>query len=175
MFELGEDLLDGIEVGRVLGQEDQFGAGLADRLAYRLALVAAEIIHDDDVARRECRYQHLLDIDAEAFAIDGTVDHPGRVDPVVAQGRQKGCGAPMAEGGVADQALTARAPAPQWRHVGFDPGFINENEPGWVDVRLIFQPPLPPAHDIGAALFVGNQCLFLCVSPCSCTNVQTAQ
>ena len=115
------------------------------------------------------------DIDPEAFAVDGTVDYPRCVDPVVAECRQKGTGVPVAEGGVAVQALTARAPAPQRRHVGFDPGFVDENEAGRVDARLIFQPLLPAAPDLGTALLSSDQCLFLCVSPCSCTNLQTAQ
>jgi hypothetical protein len=33
MLELGEDLLDRIEVGRVFRQEQQLGAGRADELA----------------------------------------------------------------------------------------------------------------------------------------------
>ena len=50
VLELGEDLLDGVQVGRVFRQEEQLGAGCADGLANGFALVAAEIVHDDDVA-----------------------------------------------------------------------------------------------------------------------------
>ena len=42
-LELGEDLLDRIEIGRVARQEEQLGAGAADQAAHRLALVTAEI------------------------------------------------------------------------------------------------------------------------------------
>ena len=103
----------------------------------------------------------------------GPVDHPGCIDPVVSERCQKGCGAPVAERGMAVQALTAWVPAPQRRHVGFDPGSVNKDETGRVDARLIFQPLFPAAPDIGVALLAGDQCLFWCVSPCSCTNLRT--
>ena len=44
VLQLGKDLLDRIQVGRVAGQEEQLGAGGADQGAHALALVAAEII-----------------------------------------------------------------------------------------------------------------------------------
>jgi hypothetical protein len=50
-FELGEDLLDGVEVGGVFRQEDEAGSDIPDRLAHRLSLVGAEIVEDHDVAR----------------------------------------------------------------------------------------------------------------------------
>jgi len=43
MFELGEDLLDGIEIGAIGRQEEELGAGGADGAADERALVAAEI------------------------------------------------------------------------------------------------------------------------------------
>ena len=39
-----------------------FGAGGADGAAYGLSLVGTEIVHDDDVARRQGRHQELLDV-----------------------------------------------------------------------------------------------------------------
>jgi hypothetical protein len=61
-LELGEDLLDRVEVGVVGGQEEEFGAGSADGVADGLALVRSQIVHDDDVARREFGRQTLFDI-----------------------------------------------------------------------------------------------------------------
>ena len=52
-FELGEDLLDGIEVGRVFGQEDEARADLPDRPPHGLPFMRAEVIEDHDVARLE--------------------------------------------------------------------------------------------------------------------------
>jgi hypothetical protein len=81
-LELGEDLLDRIEVGAVGRQEEQFCTDRADGTAHSFAFVAAEIVNDDDVARLQRWHQHLLDISQEALAIDWTVDDAGRVDPI---------------------------------------------------------------------------------------------
>lgn len=49
-LEFGEDLFDRIEIGTVGRQEQQLGASRPDRPSHGLTLVAAEIVHDDDVA-----------------------------------------------------------------------------------------------------------------------------
>ena len=49
-LELGEDLLDGVEVRGVWRQEEELCAGTSDGLANRLSLVAAQVVHDDDMA-----------------------------------------------------------------------------------------------------------------------------
>ncbi len=63
VFELGEDLFDRVEVGAVGRQEEQMGASGSDGGAGGLALVAAEVVEDDDVARREGRGEDLLDVE----------------------------------------------------------------------------------------------------------------
>jgi hypothetical protein len=105
-LQLGKDLFVRIEVGRVAGQEEQLGAGGADQAAHGVALVAAEIIHDDNVARAQGGDQELLDIGAKAGAVDRPVDDAGRGDAVVAQRRQKGQRAPAALRHLGDQATT---------------------------------------------------------------------
>ena len=62
------------------------GAFGPDSGAGGLALVTAEVVEDDDVARRQGRRQYFLDVDEEDRAVDRTIDNPGRVDPVMAQG-----------------------------------------------------------------------------------------
>ena len=76
-LELGEDLLDRVEVGRVFGQEDEARPDGSDGLSHRLSLVGAEIVEDDDVARLEGRGEELFDIGAEAFAVNGAVNRQG--------------------------------------------------------------------------------------------------
>jgi hypothetical protein len=50
MVELREDLLDRIEVGAVGRQEDHVRASAPDRGASGLGLVAAQVVHDHDIA-----------------------------------------------------------------------------------------------------------------------------
>ena len=47
-------------------------------------LIAAEIVHDDNIACRQCRHKALLDISGENIAIHGTADHLLGVDPIMA-------------------------------------------------------------------------------------------
>jgi len=55
VFDLGEGLLDRIEIGRVFWQEPQPGAGGFDGVADGLGFVRAEVVEDDDVAGVEGR------------------------------------------------------------------------------------------------------------------------
>ena len=73
-LELGKDRLDRVEIGRVARQEEQLGAGAADQLADRLALMAAEVVHDDNVTGAERGDQELFDESAKAGAVDRPVD-----------------------------------------------------------------------------------------------------
>ena len=75
-------IVDRVEVGRVTRQEEQLGAGAADQLANRLALMAAEVVHDDNVTGAEGGDQELFDVSAEAGAVDRPVDDAGGGDPV---------------------------------------------------------------------------------------------
>jgi hypothetical protein len=108
-FELGEDLLDGVEVGRVFRQEDEAGSDIPDRLAHRLSPVGAEIVEDHDVARLQRRDEELFDIGVEALAVDGPVEQAGRVDAVVAQGGEESRGLPLALRDLVDEALSLGA------------------------------------------------------------------
>ena len=53
-----EDLFNRIEVWRVGGQEKELGFGRADGGADGAALMAAEVVHDDNVAWREDREEN---------------------------------------------------------------------------------------------------------------------
>jgi len=96
-LELGKDLLDRIEVWAVGRQEEQLGAGSANSLTHGLALMAAEIVDDDDVARFEDWNEHLFDVRQEASPVDQdpSMTHGASIR-VVAQGRQKGQRSPVA-------------------------------------------------------------------------------
>src|SRR5439155_19031689 len=128
MLELGEDLFDGIQVGRIFRQEEELGAGRADELTYGSALVTAEIVHDDDLAGTKRGHEDLLDIGPEALAVDRPLKQPRRVDPIVAQGGQKRRGLPVAVRDLGYQALATRRPSAQRRHVGLGPGLVDEDQ-----------------------------------------------
>lgn len=74
VLDLGEGLFDRIEVGGVWRQIPEPGAGRFDQAAQGNRLAPAKILHDDDVARLKLRDENLLNIGAEAFAVDWAVE-----------------------------------------------------------------------------------------------------
>ena len=159
-FELGEHLLDGIEIGTIRRQEEKPCADRTDGAAYGVALVAAEIVHDDDVAGLERRHEELLDIGFEAFAIDRSIEDARCVNPVVPQGRKECECLPMPVRRLSAQALPSRPPAVGADHVGFCPGLIDEDEAGGINLCLMPFPACPSARDVGPVLLAGQQRFF---------------
>jgi hypothetical protein len=96
VLSLAKDLFDRVEVGAVGRQEQELGAGGSDRAADGEALVAAKVVHDDDVARAQGWDEELLHPGEEALAVDRPVEDAGRVDAVVTKGSDEGEGAPAA-------------------------------------------------------------------------------
>jgi hypothetical protein len=61
------------------------------------------------------RDQDLLDVRAEQLAVDGSIDHPRRIDAIVAEGGDEGHGLPMTIWDIRCQALQrGRAPLCPW-------------------------------------------------------------
>ena len=90
VFDLGEGLLDGIEVGGVWRQVPEPGAGGLNEAAQSGGFVAAEIVHDDNVAGSEYGDELLFDIGTEALAIDRAIEDAWSCEPVAAQGTEEG-------------------------------------------------------------------------------------
>jgi len=67
----------GLRSGEEAGGK-KLGFGRSDGGANGAALMAAEVVHDDDVAWRQNREEKLLDISQEACAIDRSVDDARR-------------------------------------------------------------------------------------------------
>ena len=120
----------------------------AARMAWRtaLALVAAEIVHDDDVAGLEGRHEDLLDIGQEALAVDRAVDarRARRSDRSAARrGRSA-----SASGRAAPWRPAARRAAQRpWRarHVGLGPGLVDEDQARGIKPALIASSSAPAA------------------------------
>src|SRR5580765_4757697 len=122
--------------------------------------VAAEIVDDDDIAGPQRRYQHLLDVNKEAVAVDRAVDDTGCVDAVGAQGGEEGQRAPAAMRGLGDQSPAARATPVRACHVGLGPGLVDEHQAGRVKPALVALPLRSPSGDVGSVLLAGVQAFF---------------
>jgi len=160
VFDLGEDLFDGVQVGAVGRQEPESGAGGLDGGANGLGLVTSEIVHDDDVAGVQGLNELLFDIGQEAHPVDGAVEDARCRQPVAAQRRQERHGAPTAVRRIAPQTLIFRPPAPDRRHVGLDPGLVYEHQALGIKLGLQGLPAPTPARHIGPAPLKGEQGFF---------------
>lgn len=159
-FELCEDLLDRIEIGTIWRQEEQLGSDGSKGTTHGFGFVTAEIVDDNNIAGSERRQKKLLDIGAEALAVDRSIDDARRVDPVVAQRRQKGQRSPMSVRNLAQEPVTTRCPAAQARHVGLGPGLVDKDQTRWIKPILIGFPPCASAGDVGTILLGGEQRFF---------------
>jgi len=160
VLDLGEGLLDRIEIGRVRRQIPEPGAGGLDDAAQRDRLVAAEIVHDNDVVRLQRRQQDLLDIGAEALSVDWPVEQAGSGKAVMAQCTEEGHRAPVTVGCKAAKAVSFWRPSTQWRHVGLDPGLVDEDQTLRIKTGLPRSPAPPPPGYIRAALLKSEQRFF---------------
>ncbi len=160
VLDLSEGLLDRIEIGGVWRQVPEPCAGGFDQTAQGSRLVAAEIVHDDDVARLKLRNENLLNIGAEAFAVDGTVEQARRGEAVAAQGAKEGQRPPVAVWREAPHPLAFWPPSAQWSHVGLDPGLVDKDQASGIEFGLPRAPALPSTRDVGACSLEGEQRFF---------------
>lgn len=159
-LELGEDLLDGIEIGTVGRQIEEMRTLRFYGLANAFDLVGGQVVHDDDIARLENGRQELLGPGLECLAIHWTVKRHGGCDAIMAQGGQKGCGAPVAMRGLGQEPLADRAAATAAHHVGGEAGLVDEVEPRDIKSRLFLLPGFPRRFDVWPVLLACVQRFF---------------
>ena len=129
-------------------------------MTHDFASVAAEIVHDDDVAGAKRREENLLHVEAKAVAVDWALDKPWRLDPVMAQGCQKGHSLPAAVWNLGGEPAPAWRPSAQGRHIGPGPGLIDEDQTLRFDAILIFDPPGSSSGDVGTIAFASHHAFF---------------
>jgi len=95
-FQLGEGLLDWVEIGAVGREEEQPGASCLNGGAYGRSFVARQVVHNDDVAARELRCHNAGYVGGEGIAVHWPVEHPGRDHAGPAQPGHECRGLPMA-------------------------------------------------------------------------------
>jgi hypothetical protein len=122
--------------------------------------VATQIVHDDDISGGQGGDEELVDIGSKACAVDRPVDDAGRLDPVAAQGRQKGQRTPTTVRHLGHQAGAApRAPAAAG-HVGLGPSLVDEDQASRIKSVLILLPLAAAARDVRPVLLAGVQAFF---------------
>lgn len=162
-LELGEGHLDRVEIGGIGWQEQKPGAPLAHQLGGALALVEADIVEDDDIARLQFGRQLRLDIAFEYLAVHRALDDPGRDQAMAAQAGDEGLGAPMSERRMRQVALALRRPAGALGQFGVGRGLVDEDKAGQGlgEERLSSgRPKLARRLDLRPQLLAGAQRFF---------------
>src|SRR3954453_17477811 len=98
--------------------------------------MTSQIVHDDDIAGLQHGDELLLDIGAEALAVDRSVEDARRCEPIAAQCAEEGQRAPVAVRSQSAQPLALRPPTAQRSHVGLDPGLIDEDQALRIEAAL---------------------------------------
>jgi len=160
VFDLGESLLDRVEVGAVWRQKPEPRTCRFDGGTYRPGLMATEIVHDDDVARFEGLNELLFNIGQKARAVDWAIKDARGGHLVATERRQKRHGAPMAMRSITAQASAFRPPAADRCHIGLDPRLINEDQTFGIKPGLPRLPTPTAAGNIRSCLFKSEQSFF---------------
>ena len=95
-----------------------------DGRAHACALVAAQIVHHDDVASFQSRREELRDIGLEAVAVDRAVERHRRDHSRQAQRGDERRGLPVSVRNAAAQSFASRSAATAARHVGRSPCLV---------------------------------------------------
>ena len=146
-LELREAELDGIEVRAVGWPVPEGGPGGLEGPLDAGDLVGPEGVGDDDVAGVQGRHQDLVDVGAEALAIDRAVENPrcGQPrDPRHAARNVLVCQRPQG----AWTARATRCPAVPPKQIGGDAGFVQPHEVGDIPGRRRRVPRDPRGRDV---------------------------
>ncbi len=160
VFDLGEGLFDGIQVGRIRRQKPKPCSCISDHPANGLALMAAKIVENDDVTFPERRDELLLDISAETQAVDRPVEDAWSSQAIAPQGGKEGQGPPSTVRCVSPQSLALRPPSAQRSHIGLDPGLVDEHETAGIEAILPCLPAFTPAFYVRTPLLKSEQSFF---------------
>ena len=116
-------------------------------------LVGPEIVGHDDVAGLQGRHQDLVDVGAEALAIDRAVEDPRCGQPRDPHRGEQRAGLPAPAGGVVVDARAAQCPAVPPKQIGGAAGFVQTHEVGDIPGRRRRVPRDPRGRDVRPIVF----------------------
>ena len=159
-LELCEQPLDGIEVRRIRGKQEQPGAHPFDQLPDLAALMGRKVVHDHHIAVRQGARQHLLDIGLEGFTVHGAVEQEGSAEFADPETCHEGGGLPMTPRLLADDTLPLGSAAIKADHFGVGSGLIHKHQLARIEAGLLGLPALTRLSDVGSILFGRVQNFF---------------
>jgi hypothetical protein len=133
-LELGEGLLDGVEVRRVGRQVEQLAAPPLDQLPDPRPLVRGEVVHHDYLPRSKRRSEHVLQVGLEDRAGGCALHGHARSHPPEAHARQQRDVAAPVMRRLAARSLSRSGPGIQRGERGVRPALVHEHEALRVDL-----------------------------------------
>ncbi len=124
-----------------------------------------QVVHDDDVARRERRHENLLDIGPESHSVHRPVkDHRrGHAGEPERPGERRSF--PMTVRNARSATLSARRATAKSGHLRGKTRLVYEDEAGWIEIKLCIEPVLTPLQEVWPLLLQCMCGLFLNVRP----------
>ncbi len=119
---------DGIEIGGVGRQEQKPGAAFLEAGGGLLALMAGQIVEDNDVAWLERGSELGFNPCLKDRPVHRLIDQPGSREPIKPQPGDERLGSPMTEWGAGFEPLSAQESAPRANHPGGGAGVIDEDQ-----------------------------------------------
>ena len=139
-LQLGEGLLDRVHVGAVGRQIAQFGAGGLDEFFDSRPFMGGQIVHDDDIARRERWDETCFHPFLEESGVDRPIEDLLRFKPAQAQAGDKRDRLVMAVRNGGAQPSSPPATSAFAREIGGGAGLVNENELPGIEIGLARKP-----------------------------------
>jgi len=96
-----------------------------------------KVVPDDNITLAQSWNQLGFQIGFKCLCIDRSINHPRRNQTVTSQRGDEGLSVPFAKGRIGNQSLALDTAPTLGRHIGFDAGLINEQNPtgGCLDSR----------------------------------------
>ena len=159
-FKLGIGFFDRVHVGAVGRQVSQLGSDRLDEFLDPGSFVAGEVVHDDDVARREGGRETGSHPFLERGGVHGLVEGLLRHDAGKAQAGDERDRLVMTVRNCGAQS-SAPPTAPAFaRHVRGRPGLVDEHELGRIEVELPVKPRPALLQHVRASLLLGVRGFF---------------
>jgi len=159
-LELGEHLLDRVEVGTICGKVDQNCTACFDGFLHVGDLVNRDIVHEHDVTSFQRGSQDLFDIGAKGFSVHCTFEHERCGHAVVPQRGNESGGLPVAVQDLVNQTLSTRGAPIKTGDIARDAGLIDENQPLWIKPWLSPSQGSAIGRDVRSILLGGVQAFF---------------
>lgn len=122
--------------------------------------MAGEIVQYHQVAGVQSRGQEVLAKTGESDAIDRPIENHGGPRAVQSHAMNQRVGLPVSAGNRFHQTVAPFRPAAKSSHVGFQTGFIDENQLFGIDLSLATAPVRPLDRDVLSILLRGPRRLF---------------